>query len=100
MTARSVAKLLAYMDSRGYTHAYPHLGDSHMAEQPVFNLQSGYVKRGQNVLPKSGVRRPWAVTHNYLRDAIGKRFEDIEESMVFGHATTASAPQAQSEAVG
>ncbi len=100
MTARSVAKLLAYMDSHGYTHAYPHLGDAHMPEQPVFNLQSGYVLRAQNVLPKSGVRRPWEVTHNYLRDAIGKRFEDIEESMVFGRATTASAPQAQSEAVG
>jgi cation diffusion facilitator CzcD-associated flavoprotein CzcO len=100
MTARSVAKLLSYMDSHGYTHAYPHLGDAHMPEQPVFNLQSGYVLRAQNVLPKSGVRGPWEVTHNYLRDAIGKRFEDIEESMVFGRATTASAPQAQSEAVG
>jgi hypothetical protein len=40
------------------------------------------------------------VTHNYVRDAIGKRFEDIEESMVFGRATTASAPKARSEAVG
>jgi cation diffusion facilitator CzcD-associated flavoprotein CzcO len=100
MTARSVAKLLSYMDSHGHTHAYPHLGDAHMPEQPVFNLQSGYVLRAQNVLPKSGVRGPWEVTHNYLRDAIGKRFEDIEESMVFGRAPTASAPQAQSEAVG
>jgi cation diffusion facilitator CzcD-associated flavoprotein CzcO len=100
MTARSVAKLLAYMDSRGYTHAYPHLGDAHMPEQPVFNLQSGYVLRSQNELPKSGVRRPWAVTHNYLRDALGNPFDRIEESMVFGRAATASAPQAQSEAVG
>ncbi|WP_333893023.1 NAD(P)/FAD-dependent oxidoreductase [Mycolicibacterium gadium] len=100
MTARSVAKLLAYMDSHGYTHAYPHLGDVDMPEQPVFNLTSGYVQRAPNVLPKSGVERPWAVTHNYLRDAIGKRLEDIEESMVFGRATRASAPAAQSEAVG
>ena len=45
MTARSVAKLLAYMDSHGYTHAYPHLGDVDMPEQPAFNLQSGYVLR-------------------------------------------------------
>jgi hypothetical protein len=100
MTARSVAKLLAHMDAHGYTHAYPHLGDVHMAEQPVFNLTSGYVLRSQNVMPKSGDRRPWEVTHNYLRDAVGKRFEDIEDHMVFGRATTASAPQAQSEAVG
>lgn len=100
MTARNVADLLAYMDSHGYTHAYPHLGDVHMAEQPVFNLTSGYVLRAQKVMPKSGERRPWAMTHNYLRDALGSRFDRIEDSMVFGRAATASAPQAQSEAVG
>jgi len=100
MTARAVAKLLAYMDSHGYTHAYPHLGGAHMPEQPVFNLQSGYVLRAQGVLPKSGVRRPWEMTHNYLRDTIGQRFASIEDSMVFGRATTASAPQVRSEAVG
>ena len=99
MTARSVAKLLAYMDSHGYTHAYPHLGEVDMDEQPVFNLSSGYVQRGQGALPKSGVDGPWEVTHNYLKDAVAKRFEDIEESMVFGRATTASEPQARSEAV-
>jgi len=100
MTARAVAKLLAYMDAHGYTHAYPHLGDVHMSEQPVFNLTSGYVQRAQGVLPKSGDRRPWEMTHNYLRDVIGQRFTSIEDSMVFGRVTTASAPQAQSEAVG
>ena len=100
MTARSVAKLLSHMDSHGYTHAFPHLGDVDMPEQPVFNLQSGYVMRAQHVMPKSGDRGPWEVTHNYVRDAINKRFEDIEESMVFGSATTASAPPAPSEAVG
>jgi len=88
MTARSVAKLLAYMDSHGYTHAYPHLGDAHMPEQPAFNLQSGYVLRSPDVLPKSGTRRPWALTHNYLRDALGHRFEAVEQSMVFGRAAT------------
>ena len=100
MTARSVAKLLAYMDSHGYTHAYPHLGDVHMPEQPTFNLQSGYVLRSPDVLPKSGTRRPWALSHNYLRDALGHRFAAVEESMVFGRAATASAPPAQSQAVG
>ena len=71
MTARSVAKLLAYMDSHGYTHAYPHLGGVHMPEQPAFNLQSGYVLRSHDVLPKSGTRRPWAVSHNYLLGRAG-----------------------------
>jgi cation diffusion facilitator CzcD-associated flavoprotein CzcO len=98
LTARSVAKLLAFMDSHGYTHAYPQL-DSYMPEQPLFNLQSGYVLRAQHLLPKSGARRPWAMTHNYLRDALGHRFQSVEESMVFGRATE-SVPSGQSQAAG
>jgi cation diffusion facilitator CzcD-associated flavoprotein CzcO len=94
LTAQAVAKLLAYMDSHGYTRAYPQLGGLDMPQQPAFNLQSGYVMRSLDVLPKSGVRRPWALTHNYLRDAFGARFESIEESMVFGRVEAAQAESA------
>jgi cation diffusion facilitator CzcD-associated flavoprotein CzcO len=95
MTARAVAKLLAYMNSRGYTHAYPHLGGTAMAEKPTFDLQSGYVRRAPHALPRSGTRRPWNVRHNYVLDAIDHRFDRIEESMVFGrvHAPVAKEPQ-------
>ena len=98
LTARWVAKLLAYMDSHGYTHAFPHLGNVHMPEQPAFNLQSGYVLRSLDVLPKSGTRRPWKLSHNFLRDVLGRPFESIEESMVFGRAATTSAVSAPSRA--
>jgi cation diffusion facilitator CzcD-associated flavoprotein CzcO len=94
LTARSVAKLLAYMDSHGYTHAYPHLGDVDMPEQPAFNLRSGYVLRGLGVLPKSGTRRPWVISHNFLRDALGHRFASVEESMVFGRVPAGQARSA------
>ena len=49
MTARAVAKLLAYMDSRGYTHAYPHLGGRPMEEKPTFDLKAGYIQRAPHV---------------------------------------------------
>ena len=86
LTARSVAKLLAYMGSHGYTHAYPHLGDVPMPEKPAWNINAGYVQRALHALPKSGTRRPWNVRHNYVLDAIDHRFDRIEESMVFGRA--------------
>ena len=84
LTARAVAKLLAYMDSHGYTHAYPHLGDVPMPEKPAWNINAGYVQRALHALPKSGTHRPWNVRHNYVLDAIDHRFDRIEESMVFG----------------
>jgi cation diffusion facilitator CzcD-associated flavoprotein CzcO len=86
LTARAVAKLLAYMDSHGYTHAYPHLGDKPMPEKPAWNINAGYVQRALHVLPKSGTHRPWNVRHNYVLDAIDHRLDRIEESMVFGRA--------------
>jgi cation diffusion facilitator CzcD-associated flavoprotein CzcO len=100
LTARAVANLLAYMESHGYTHAYPHLGDKPMPEKPAWNINAGYVQRAGHVLPKSGTHRPWNVRHNYVLDAIDHRLDRIEESMVFGRAATASAPPAQSQAVG
>ena len=86
MTAKAFAKLLAYMDSHGYTHAYPHRGDAPISEKPAFDLQANYIKRAPHALPRSGTRRPWNVRHNYVLDVIDHRFDRIEESMVFGRA--------------
>ncbi|HZQ30553.1 MAG TPA: NAD(P)/FAD-dependent oxidoreductase [Mycobacterium sp.] len=94
MTAEAVARLLAYMHSHGYTHAYPHMGEAQMTEKPTFDLQSGYVLRSLDVLPKSGTHRPWNVRHNYLLDSIDHRFDRIEESMVFGRVAEDSAQSA------
>ncbi|TFV57823.1 NAD(P)/FAD-dependent oxidoreductase [Mycobacterium sp. PS03-16] len=84
MTARAVAKLLAYMGEHGYTHAYPHLGQVPMSEKLTWDLEANYIKRAPHALPRSGTRRPWKVRHNYVLDAIDHRFDRIEESMVFG----------------
>jgi cation diffusion facilitator CzcD-associated flavoprotein CzcO len=94
LTARSVAKLLEYMNSHGYTHAYPHLGDTDMPEQPAFNLQAGYVLRALDVLPKSGTRRPWVISHDLLRDVVDHRLRPIEDQMVFGRVAVDEAQPA------
>ena len=89
MTARAVAKLLAYMGSHGYTHAYPHKGAVPMPEKRTWDLEAGYIQRSEHALPRSGTRRPWHVRHNYILDAIDHRFDRIEESMVFGRGPAA-----------
>jgi cation diffusion facilitator CzcD-associated flavoprotein CzcO len=93
MTAKAVAKLLEYMDSRGYTHAYPHLGGVPMQEKPAWDLNAGYVQRAPHALPKSGTHRPWNVRHNYGLDVLDHRFDRIEESMVFGRVQAGKAAE-------
>ncbi|KAA1432323.1 flavin-containing monooxygenase [Mycolicibacter arupensis] len=86
ITARATANLLSYMASRGYTHAYPHLGDQPMTEKSAWDIQAGYVLRAPHALPRSGTKRPWNVRQNYFADALDFRFDQITESMVFGRA--------------
>jgi cation diffusion facilitator CzcD-associated flavoprotein CzcO len=95
MTAKATAKLLSYMDSHGYTRAYPHLDNAPMNEKPAWDLQSGYVQRALNTLPKAGTKRPWNVRQNYFADAIDCRLGRIGESMVFG-STVAQVSSADS----
>ncbi|WP_293050826.1 NAD(P)/FAD-dependent oxidoreductase [Mycobacterium sp.] len=91
ITARATAKLIAYMTSHGYTHAYPHLGGEPMPEKLAWDIQAGYVLRALHALPKSGTKRPWNVRQNYFADAIDYRFDRIEEAMVFGRAENRAA---------
>lgn len=88
ITARATAKLIDYMNSRGYTHAYPRLPESEMSEKPAWDIQAGYVLRNLHVFPKSGTRRPWNVRQNYFADAVDYNFVDrIDEDMTFGRAS-------------
>ncbi len=94
MTAQQVAKLLEYMTSHGYTHAYPHRGDEPLQEKFAWDLKANYVLRSPHALPKSSTKRPWVVRQNFFADAIDHRFDRIEESMIFGrvpHRSTLSA---------
>ena len=89
MTAKSTARLIDYMKTHGYTHAFPHRPGGPMPEKPTWDLQAGYVLRNQHALPKSGTKRPWVVRQDYLADAFDHRFLDkIEEDMVFGRVRT------------
>jgi cation diffusion facilitator CzcD-associated flavoprotein CzcO len=95
LTARSFAKLLAYMDAHGYTHAYPHLGDQPMPEKPAWNINAGYVQRALHALPKSGTRHPWNVRHNYVLDLIDHLTAPVnDEHMVFGRVPAPAAKTA------
>ncbi|GGF18564.1 flavin-containing monooxygenase [Williamsia phyllosphaerae] len=90
VTAKSVAELIHYMDSHGYTHAYPDRGGQTLPEVPALDLQSGYIQRAADELPKSSTARPWTFRQNVLLDNIDARRDKITESMKFGTAKVGS----------
>jgi monooxygenase len=82
LTARYVCRLLAHMDAHGYGSATPEL-DGPATARPLLALNSGYVQRAADVLPKQGGADPWVLRQNYPLDLLATRFGDVTRDMVF-----------------
>jgi monooxygenase len=84
LTARSVCRLLRYMDSHAYAKAVPRLAEGDEVEGgPLLNLTSGYVARAAAELPKSGSKQPWHLGQNYVVDLARATFGDLTEHLEF-----------------
>ncbi len=62
-----VCRVLNYMDAHGHQVVTP-LAPTTGPLRPLLDLQSGYIMRSIDQLPKQGVAAPWRVYQNYLRD--------------------------------
>src|SRR6202007_627508 len=97
--AEYFCRLLEHMKSRGYSTvvAVPQEGDR--SEQSVMGgaLTSGYIQRGDAVMPRQGTRGPWEVINNYFRDRKLLRKGAIEDGVpAFGRPPAATPPTAGS----
>jgi hypothetical protein len=67
LIVKYVCRLLNYMDAHDYQVVMPQSPTSGRL-RPLIDLQSGYILRGIDKLPKQGSAAPWRVYQNYLRD--------------------------------
>ncbi|MEO6885091.1 MAG: NAD(P)/FAD-dependent oxidoreductase [Jatrophihabitantaceae bacterium] len=78
-----ICRLINHMDKRGSKVAVPNApydvrgGDSIMG-----GLDSGYVRRGNDLMPRQGTEQPWMVLNNYLRDAPTLRNKPIDDGLL------------------
>ena len=80
LVARYVCRLLAYMDAHGYAVAIPR-PPGPIPTRPLLDLSSGYVRRSLSALPRQGLRSPWALRQNYLRDRYDMDRGDVTADM-------------------
>jgi cation diffusion facilitator CzcD-associated flavoprotein CzcO len=84
LSSEYVARLLRYMDEHGFTEVVPRAPDDEVrgAGSVMSSLRSGYVRRGDDKLPRQGLRPPWQVMNNYLRDAPMMRRSRIDDGIL------------------
>ncbi|HWO17004.1 MAG TPA: NAD(P)/FAD-dependent oxidoreductase, partial [Solirubrobacterales bacterium] len=79
LAAEYVCRLLSHMDARGQSRCVPELTDAAVTEEPVFNLNSGYIMRSAHLLPKQGSKAPWRLRQIYALDARTLRRGPIDD---------------------
>ena len=71
LSARFVSRLLNHMARRGLASARPEAAPGMRGEAPMLDLRSGYIERAAAMLPRQGLKPPWRVRQNYVRDMLG-----------------------------
>jgi monooxygenase len=86
-----VCRLLNYMDAHGYQVVMP-VAPANGRRRPLIDLQSGYILRGIDKLPKQGTVAPWRIYQNYPRDVyLLRRAPLVDKGIRFSRAPTANA---------
>jgi monooxygenase len=83
IAAEYTCRLLNYLDRHGYTQAVAHASDADRGDDSVMGaLDAGYVRRGNDRLPRQGTRGPWKVRNDYVRDAPVLRMGPINDGIL------------------
>ena len=48
--------------------------DASVAERPLIDFSSGYVRRSIDAFPKQGDREPWRLNQNYVLDTLALKY--------------------------
>jgi monooxygenase len=86
-----VCRMLNHMDERGYRQFTPLAPDPSLPTKPFVDLSSGYVQRSIDAFPRQGIRAPWQLHQNYLRDVRLLRRGPLEdEGILFSRGEPAA----------
>lgn len=86
LIADYVCRLLNHMRRTGADIATPTPAADVTPERLAMDLQSGYVQRGADALPRSGNRAPWLVTADYKYDRRELLEGPVTDEMLFAKA--------------
>lgn len=77
-----VCRLINFMGARGYDIAMPVNDDPDLKPEPFLNLNSGYILRAADRLPKQGSKAPWRNPQSYFRDIFILRHGGIDDGVM------------------
>ena len=68
LTNEYISRILKYLDKHSYAALKVMVNENTLKPLPLLNLNSNYIHRSANMLPKQGDKIPWRLYQNYLLD--------------------------------
>ena len=68
LTNEYISRILKYLDKHNYKALKVNANEDALKPLPLLNLNSNYIYRSANMLPKQGNEIPWRLYQNYLLD--------------------------------
>ena len=95
LTCRYVCRLLNHLRATGRRQCTPVNRDPSVVAEPLLGLQSGYIQRAADRLPKQGSTFPWRVYQSFLADYRATKLSSVEDGvMEFSNPVTHAVPVA------
>jgi cation diffusion facilitator CzcD-associated flavoprotein CzcO len=83
LIARYVCRVLRAMDRKGRRVCVPRFRPGEgPSDETVFQLDSGYVKRAKDRLPRQGKKKPWANVQAYLPDLVALGYGRVDDGVL------------------
>jgi len=79
LTSEYISRVLKYMDKNNFKNFKASVIEDSLGELPLINLDSGYIHRAKNILPKQGTQFPWRLYQNYILDYKVLRLNSIKD---------------------
>ena len=80
IAAEYLCRLINHMDKYGHKVCVPRDTENSATEDTMLGgLDSGYIRRANDRLPRQGSHGPWKASQNYLEDVKILRFDPIED---------------------
>jgi cation diffusion facilitator CzcD-associated flavoprotein CzcO len=80
LTSIYAARLINYMEGRGYVACAPRQHDPSVKPEPLLDFSSGYIQRAIDQFPRQGSKKPWKLYQNYVLDMVNLRFGSVNDS--------------------
>ncbi|HCF2343727.1 NAD(P)/FAD-dependent oxidoreductase [Pseudomonas paraeruginosa] len=79
LSSEYFCRLINHMDAIGMRQVTARDTSGDVREEPFLNLNSGYIQRAADRMPKQGDRMPWKLYQNYVLDLALLRYGKVED---------------------